>query len=71
VALLAAQGLKNPEIAEQLLMGRETVKTHLARVYRKLDVANRAELAALVARLDQDGSQRSSQDWKTTTSQSS
>jgi DNA-binding NarL/FixJ family response regulator len=31
-------------------MSRDTVKTHLSHVYAKLGVANRAELAALVAR---------------------
>jgi DNA-binding CsgD family transcriptional regulator len=32
VAGLAAAGLTNKQIAERLLMGAETVKTHLARV---------------------------------------
>lgn len=29
-------------------MGVETVKTHLSRIYAKLDVGNRTKLAALV-----------------------
>lgn len=44
---LATEGLTNAEIATRLFMGRETVKTHLAHVYAKLNVANRTELATL------------------------
>ncbi len=39
------RGKTNPQIAEQLLIARSTVKTHLSSIYRKLDVANRTELA--------------------------
>ena len=45
-----AAGRSNPEIAEALLMGRTTVKTHLAHIFTKLDVTSRAELAAEAAR---------------------
>ena len=38
-------GLTNPQIAERLLMSRDTVKTHLSHIYTKLGVANRTELA--------------------------
>ena len=47
---LVVEGLANPQIADRLLMSRGTVKAHLARVYRKLGVANRAGLAAMAAR---------------------
>jgi DNA-binding CsgD family transcriptional regulator len=50
VVALVAEGLTNPEIAERLLMGRATVKTHLAHVFTKLGVHTRAELAAAVVR---------------------
>ena len=40
------RGLTNQQIAEQLLMSRDTVKTHLSHIYAKLGVANRGELAA-------------------------
>lgn len=51
VAQLAAAGVSNPQIAERLYMSRSTVKTHLSRVYKKLGVGNRTELAAAVAQL--------------------
>ena len=47
---LVVEGLSNPQIADRLLMSRGTVKVHLAHIYRKLAVANRAELAAVAAR---------------------
>jgi predicted ATPase/DNA-binding CsgD family transcriptional regulator len=49
VTELAAQGKTNPQIAEALIMGRATVKTHLLHIFTKLNVATRAELAALAA----------------------
>ena len=47
---LVAGGLTNPQIAERLLMGRATVKTHLDHVFTKLGMRTRAELAAEAAR---------------------
>jgi DNA-binding NarL/FixJ family response regulator len=44
VALLAAGGLANKEIAERLSVSKRTVDTHLDRVYRKLGVGGRDEL---------------------------
>jgi len=49
VVKLAAEGCTNPEIGTRLFMSRGTVKTHLAHVYAKLDIANRTELATLAA----------------------
>jgi len=46
VALLAAQGHPNLRIAERLAMSENTVKAHLQRAFRKLDVHSREELAA-------------------------
>jgi ATP/maltotriose-dependent transcriptional regulator MalT len=47
VVELAVRGLSNVEIAARLFVGRGTVKTHLAHVYAKLQVANRTDLARL------------------------
>ncbi|HET7488920.1 MAG TPA: tetratricopeptide repeat protein [Acidimicrobiales bacterium] len=47
VAALAAAGLSNPEIGVQLFIGTWTVKGHLKRVFAKLGVSSRVELARL------------------------
>ena len=44
VARLAAQGYKNEEVAEQLFISPNTVKFHLANIYKKLGIKNRVEL---------------------------
>lgn len=49
VAELAAQGLRNVEIAARLHVTRKTVEATLSRVYRKLGVRSRTELARLGA----------------------
>jgi DNA-binding NarL/FixJ family response regulator len=47
VVALAAQGLTNDQIAEQLYLSPLTVKTHANRAMMKLDVHDRAQLVAL------------------------
>jgi DNA-binding CsgD family transcriptional regulator len=49
VALLAAQGLANREIADRLVLSVRTVESHLAQTYRKLGVGDRKELAEMLA----------------------
>jgi class 3 adenylate cyclase/DNA-binding NarL/FixJ family response regulator len=49
VVELVAQGLSNPQIAATLYVSRRTVETHVSHVFRKLEVASRAELAARAA----------------------
>lgn len=50
VVALAALGRRNAQIAEALFVSVDTVKTHLARSFRKLGVHNRTELSALIHR---------------------
>ena len=45
VAALIAQGLTNVEIAEQLGISRRTVENHLYRIFPKLGIASRVQLA--------------------------
>ncbi len=49
VARLVAQGLTNPQIAEQLGIRPRTVATHLENAYRRLGIGSRAELARYVS----------------------
>jgi DNA-binding CsgD family transcriptional regulator len=49
VAELAASGRTNKEIAGELFMGVSTVEAHLSRLYRKLGLRSRTELAAWIA----------------------
>ncbi|NJP04774.1 MAG: response regulator transcription factor [Chloroflexaceae bacterium] len=50
VLVLMAEGLHNQEIAERLMVGRSTVKTHVSNILAKLDVSSRAEAIALALR---------------------
>jgi DNA-binding CsgD family transcriptional regulator len=45
VALLAAAGRSNKDIADQLHVSVRTVENHLQRVYGKLGLTSRSELA--------------------------
>lgn len=46
ICRLAAEGLTNREIAQDLWVTRKTVETHLSHAFRKLDVRGRDELSA-------------------------
>jgi DNA-binding NarL/FixJ family response regulator len=50
VLALLAEGLRNREIAERLVITEATVKTHVRHVLEKLRFRNRAEAAAFAAR---------------------
>jgi DNA-binding CsgD family transcriptional regulator len=50
VAREVAAGATNKEVAAQLFLSPKTIDFHLGRVYRKLDIHSRAELATLVAK---------------------
>ena len=49
IARLAAEGLSNREIGEQLFLSPRTVGSHLYRIFPKLDITSRAQLAARLA----------------------
>jgi predicted ATPase/DNA-binding CsgD family transcriptional regulator len=49
---LATDGLSNRQIAERMFVSPETVKTHLAHIFKKVDVHNRAELIGRSLRRD-------------------
>lgn len=50
VVALVEQGLTNVEIAERLLVSRETVKTHMSRVFAKVGVNSRQALRDVARR---------------------
>lgn len=50
VLRLLASGFTNKEIAEQLFVSSDTVKTHLASIYRKLSVSDRTHAVAVALR---------------------
>ncbi|GIF46295.1 AAA ATPase-like protein [Asanoa ferruginea] len=52
IARLAAEGLSNREIGERLFLSPRTVSTHLYRIYPKIYVSSRAELARRITSSD-------------------
>ncbi|HEV2777181.1 MAG TPA: helix-turn-helix transcriptional regulator, partial [Solirubrobacteraceae bacterium] len=52
IAEMAAGGLSNPEIAQELFVTVKTIEMHLTHVYRKLDIGRRAQLAEALAAKD-------------------
>ena len=47
VLRLLARGLSNGEIARELVVGEATTKTHVARIFQKLDLHDRAQAVVL------------------------
>lgn len=55
VAVRVGQGLRPHEIADELHVGLETVRTHLKRIYAKTGTRGQVELALLIRRQTSDG----------------
>jgi DNA-binding NarL/FixJ family response regulator len=47
VLVLVARGLSNTEISRELFLSQATVKTYVSRLFTKLDVRDRVQLAVL------------------------
>ncbi|MEV6770328.1 AAA family ATPase [Nocardia sp. NPDC051030] len=56
IAQLAAQGLTNREIGQRLYLSHRTVSTHLHRIFPKLGISSRGDLAALLPTLEETAS---------------
>jgi len=52
VLRMVAQGANNAEIATQLQLGQKTVRNYVSRLYRKLDLSNRAQIATYLVNTD-------------------
>jgi len=50
IARLAAQGLSNREIGQQLFLSPRTIGSHLYRIFPKLDITSRNQLAAVLTK---------------------
>jgi DNA-binding NarL/FixJ family response regulator len=44
IVVLISQGCRNKEIASRLFISEQTVKTHLSRIFRKLNISTRTQL---------------------------
>jgi len=45
---LVADGHKNKEIASMLFLSEQTIKSHLGRIFKKMNITNRSQLVSLV-----------------------
>jgi DNA-binding NarL/FixJ family response regulator len=48
IVRLVTQGLKNKEIAAQLCLSEHTIKAHLSRIFKTLNIHRRAQLMSLI-----------------------
>jgi DNA-binding CsgD family transcriptional regulator len=55
IALLAAEGLTNREIADRIYVSHRTVGTHLHRIFPKLGITNRTQLQSALSRAQPPG----------------
>lgn len=47
---LVAEGYRNREIASELFVSEQTIKSHLARIFKKMHVKNRSQLVSMIIR---------------------
>lgn len=66
-----ASGLSNPEIGRELFISRRTVESHLAQIFRKLDMSSRVQLATEFVRLGASPSRGSTSPFARSTSSES
>jgi len=52
IVQLIAQGHKNRDIGEKLCLSEHTIKAHISRIFRRLDVSNRTQLVCLAMEYD-------------------
>jgi DNA-binding CsgD family transcriptional regulator len=58
VAMMAAGGLTNQQVAQQLFVTRKTIETHLASVFIKLAIKSRTQLKAALGESDDSAGHR-------------
>jgi len=63
---LVAQGLKNKEIAKELRISEHVVRNHLGKIYDKIGVSNRVELALWYWARRQERKPRRTGNWANT-----
>jgi FixJ family two-component response regulator len=64
VADLAAAGRTNAGIGGELCIGRKTVESHLAQVYRKLGISGRGELDGALGATPPPGVSAETSGWR-------
>ncbi|MEV6537296.1 LuxR C-terminal-related transcriptional regulator, partial [Streptomyces sp. NPDC051639] len=50
ISVLVSDGYTNQQIARALKLSHKTVETHLGRIFKKLDVGSRAQVATSIGR---------------------
>jgi DNA-binding CsgD family transcriptional regulator len=65
IAELVAQAFPNREIARKLKIKEQSVRNELSRIFRKMGIWNRVELALLMRKEEAPGTQSQTEPWKT------